>query len=206
MEPQLATEKTIIDRMIGAILFCGEICNMLAIMSAFAVIYVASWPLTRGPLFWDRVREKLLWPALFIIGIVFLVEHRINDKEDQYDKDRASAMFLADDFRLLYNTQSYATLYEIETSAVKGFMTQEQFIRSMQASMAQLGKYKSSTLVASSCFPTEVRLVYHSEYEKGKVTEWMVWSHPQDGSALAFYRITPGYDEIKKKSQSNCPI
>lgn len=151
------------------------------------------------------MRKNSLWIVLFLITGALLVACDVTVKAGYFEKDRASALARVEEFRRLYNAQNYAELYELGAPAMKVAVTREQFIASAQASLAQYGKYKSSVLAATSCFPNEVRLVYHSEYEKGKVTEWMAWSVPKDVALLVLYRVSPGYDQIKNESQKNCP-
>jgi hypothetical protein len=89
---------------------------------------------------------------------------------------------------------------------MKASMPKEQFISAAQAVIAQLGRYKSSVLVGSSCFPNEVRLVYDTEYEKAKVRELMTWSVPDDQAELVAYEVAQDRDEFHSESQVGCPV
>ncbi len=130
----------------------------------------------------------------------------VNVKLGNSDKDQTNALARVEEFRRFNDEQNYAGLYEIAAPALKSTLAREQFIANAQAYSDHLGKYKSSTLMGTSCFPNEIRLVYHSEFEKEKVTELFVWSIPADDALLVLYQTIPGYDEVKKDSQVGCPF
>ena len=127
-----------------------------------------------------------------------------NVKLGTFDKDQTNALARVEEFRRVNDERTYAGLYEIAAPALKSTVTREQFIATAQAYSDHLGKYKSSTLVGSSCFPNEVRLVYHTEFEKEKVTELIIWSIPKDEALLMFYQTIPGHDEVKQEEQVGC--
>lgn len=125
-------------------------------------------------------------------------------KLGNFDKDQTNALARVEEFRKFNDEQNYAGLYEIAAPALKSTVTREQFIATAQAYFDHLGKYKSSMLVGSSCLPNEVRLVYHTDFEKEKVTELIVWSVPKDEALLVFYQTIPGHDEVKQEGQVGC--
>ena len=146
------------------------------------------------------------WCAkIFLLVGIILAGCDANVKVGNFDNDRASALDRVEEFRRLISEQNYAELYELGAPAMKSALTREQFIAALQATTVQFGKYKSSTLVGTSCFPNEVRLLYHSEFEKEKVTERMVWSVPKDKAILVHYQVYLGHEEFKKESQIGCP-
>jgi hypothetical protein len=126
-------------------------------------------------------------------------------KGGHFDKDRASALSRVQEFRRLYVDQNFSAIYALGAPAMKSAVTQEQFTATAQQSEAQFGKYKSSTLVASSCFPNEVRLIYHTQFEKQEATEMMVWAVPDNAALLLMYKISPGHAPFDKASQVGCP-
>lgn len=142
---------------------------------------------------------------LLLSAIAFLSGCEGNVKLGYFAEDRARAMSRTQEFRQFYDEKNFAGMYELGGPAMKSAVTQEQFISSAQASYSQFGKRKSSTLMGSSCFHNEVRLVYQSEFEQGTVTEWMVWQLPADKALLLMYRIEPGEAEFHKESQVGCP-
>jgi hypothetical protein len=142
---------------------------------------------------------------LLLSAIVALSGCDANVKLGNFAEDRARAISRTQEFRQLYDEKNFVGLYELGGPAMKSAVTQEKFISSAQVSYSQFGKRKSSTLMGSSCFPNEVRLVYQSEFEQGTVTEWMVWQVPKEKALLAMYRIEPGKVEFSKESQVGCP-
>jgi glutaredoxin-related protein len=151
------------------------------------------------------MRMSHWWSIILLLVGASLVGCEVKLKAGYFDKDRANVLARIEEFRRFNDTQNYAEIYELGAPALKSAFTREQFIAAAQASSVQSGKYKSSTLMATSCFPNEVRLVYHTEFEKGNVTESMIWSVLNDKALLVLYRVSPGYDEVKKESQVGCP-
>ena len=142
---------------------------------------------------------------LLLSAIVALSGCDANVKFGNFEEDRARAISRTQEFRRLYDEKNFVGMYELGGPAMKSAVAQEQFISSAQASYSQFGKHKSSTLMGSSCFPNEVRLVYQSEFEQGTVTEWIIWQLPADKALLVMYRIEPGKAEFRKESQVGCP-
>ncbi|MFZ6710509.1 hypothetical protein [Undibacterium sp. TC9W] len=140
-----------------------------------------------------------------LLGAATLSACDAHVKAGYFDKDKAQALASVDKFRTLYEKQDYSRLYDMGSPVMKGSVQKEQFLTAVQASFAKYGKYKSSVLVGSSCFPNEVRLVYDAEYENMKVRELMVWSVPNNDAELVMYQISPGQGEFQKESQVGCP-
>jgi hypothetical protein len=141
-----------------------------------------------------------------LLGAVTLSACDVHFKAGKFDEDKARALAGVEEFRTLYEKQDYARLYDIGAPALQASISKEQFVAAAQTSISRFGKYKSSVLVGSSCFPNEVRLVYDAEYEKAKVTEYMVWSVPDSKAELVMYQVAPGQSEFDKASQVGCPI
>lgn len=150
--------------------------------------------------------KNIWYPVFFFLSAVLLSACDAGVKVGYFDDDKVNALSGGQKFRKLYNEQDFAELYELGAPVMKSAVTREQFVASARLSAAQFGKYKSSKLIASSCFPNEVRLVYQSEYEKAKVTEFMIWSIPNNTAQLVMYQIALGHSEFDKESQVGCPI
>jgi len=123
-----------------------------------------------------------------------------------FDEDKRRALDGVDTFRILREQQEYARLYELTAPTMKAVVPKDQFIVAAQLAMADLGKYKSSVLVLSSCFPQQVRLVYDAEYERATVREFMIWSVPGDRAELARYEVSFKREAFDKAAQVGCPI
>ena len=150
------------------------------------------------------MRYIFLWLAL-MHAIVGLAGCDAGVKLGSFTKDRTAALSRTQDFRSLSDKQDFNKLYDLGAPALHAAVSKEQFVKSAMAAAAHFGSRKSSTLVASSCFPNEVRLVYHSEFERGVATEWMIWTVPGDAALLAMYKISPGLDPFDKDKQVGCP-
>lgn len=130
----------------------------------------------------------------------------VHVKSGHFDEDKAQALVGVQKYRTLYESQDYARLYDLGSSALKAAVPKEQFVTAVQSAMAQYGRYKSSVLIASSCFPNEVRLAYDTQYERARVRELMIWSVPRGEAELMTYQVLPNQDEFQKESQVGCPV
>lgn len=140
---------------------------------------------------------------LLLLGPVAACDAQV--KAGSFAKDRASALSGVQEFRRLYAQQNFTGMYKLASPAMKSSITQEQFIAAEESAQTLLGKYLSSTLVATSCFPNEVRLIYHTQFEKQQITEMMVWSVPETTAFLHAYKTSFGYAPVDKKAQVGCP-
>ena len=116
-----------------------------------------------------------------------------------------AALSAAKDLRSLYNNQQFKQIYDLGSPVLKNQVSAEDFVAEASQSMNMSGRYVSSTLVGSSCFPNEVRLVYHSRFESGEFTEMIHWSIPSKTAELVMYKLSPGHLQTEKSAQKNCP-
>jgi hypothetical protein len=142
--------------------------------------------------------------SLLVFATLSACDVRI--KSGNFDEDKALALAGVDNYRGLYEKQDYGHLYDLGSSAFKAAVLKEQFASAVQSAIAEYGKYKSSALVGSSCFPNEVRLVYDTEYERAKVRELMIWSVTGSQAELTAYQVLPSQGEFQKESQVGCPV
>jgi hypothetical protein len=145
------------------------------------------------------------WRAILLCASIWLFGCDGGVKLGTFEKDRKAAVARTEEFRVLSDEHNFSRIYELGAQAMKAAVSKDQFVASAKASSAHFGKRKSSKLVASSCFPMEVRLVYHSEFENGVATEWLVWHVPKDEALLSMYRIAPGIEPFDKDKQVGCP-
>ena len=126
-------------------------------------------------------------------------------KLGSFDKDRAAAISATQTLHRLYNEDKHDKLYQLGSHALQQGITLPQFKASIANTKLQAGKQISSTLMASSCFPNEVRLVYHAQFESGPFTESIMWAVPGDTALLVMYQISPGHIATDKEAQKACP-
>lgn len=129
---------------------------------------------------------------------------QVSFKTGYYDEQRVHALAAVEKFRALYEKHDYARLYAMGAAAMRSSISKEQFVSAAEISTARYGKYKSATLIASSCFPNEVRLIYGTEYEKGTATEFMLWSLWESEPKLVMYQVSPGRPK-RPDRQVGCP-
>lgn len=145
------------------------------------------------------------WLLVLAHSVVSLAGCDFGVKFGYFEKDRAAAISRTQDFRSLSDQREFDKVYELGSPAMLAAVSKEQFVEAASATAAHFGARKSSKLVASSCFPNEVRLVYHSEFEHGAATEWMIWSIPGKEARLTMYKVSPGLDPFDKQKQLGCP-
>lgn len=126
-------------------------------------------------------------------------------KVGRFAEDRAAALAATQSLRDLYNKREFERIYALGAPMLKDQITPEAFAAAVAESMNQSGRFVSANLVGSSCFPNEIRLVYHSEFEKGKFTESILWAVPANSAQLVMYKLSPGHAATDRSSQKNCP-
>lgn len=151
-----------------------------------------------------RIYHRYLIPVL--LCALALSGCDVHVKAGYFEKDKDRALAGVEKFRVLYKEQNYAHLYELGSAAMKAAVSEDQFVAAAQVSKAQFGEYESSVLVASSCFPNEVRLIYDAKYQKANVREQMIWSVPAGQAELTMYRVDKEQDQFDKSSQVGCPV
>jgi hypothetical protein len=144
--------------------------------------------------------------VLMLLTVVALSACKARVKFGHFDEDKIQALAGVEKYRTLYQNQDYARLYDLGSSTFKSSVPKKQFVSAVQSEMAQYGKYKSSVLIASSCFPNEVRLVYDTQYESENVMELMTWSVPGSQAELMNYKVLPSQTEFHKELQEGCPV
>lgn len=152
------------------------------------------------------MRKNYRYLITMLMGVAFLSACDVHFKAGRFDEDKARALDGVEKYRILYEKQDYAHLYELGSPALKAAVPKKQFISAVQGAMNEYGRYRSSVLVGSSCFPNEVRLVYDAEYDKAKVREMMTWSVSDSEAELVMYQVSPSWDEFNKASQVGCPV
>lgn len=150
-----------------------------------------------------HMHRKVLFFVLVLLAGAAQPAGQFSLKAVYYDERRLQALAAVEKFRVLYEKHDYARLYAMGGPAMRS-MSKDQFVSAVETSIARYGKYKSATLVSSSCFPNEVRLIYGAEYEKAKVTEFMIWSFSESQPKLAMYQVSPGRPE-RPERQPGCP-
>ncbi|UOD31211.1 hypothetical protein INH39_05700 [Massilia violaceinigra] len=146
------------------------------------------------------------YPIFILVCTAALSACDVHFKTWNVDEDKAQALVGVKKFRVLYEKHDYAHLYDLGSAAMKASMSKDQFISAARISMAQYGKYESSVLVGSSCFPNEVRLVYDAKYQNANVREHMIWSVSSGPAKLTMYQVGAVQVQFDKASQVGCPV
>jgi hypothetical protein len=143
--------------------------------------------------------------SLAILVIVSAALVACDVKLGFFEKDRAAALSATSKLHILYNEQKGDQLYELGSQGMQQSIPRPQFKESLANTRLQAGKQLSSTLVGSSCFPSEVRIVYHSQFESGPFTESILWALPGTTPQLVRYHIASGHAPTDKQAQKGCP-
>lgn len=143
--------------------------------------------------------------ALAVLTLVNVALTGCQVKVGNYDKDRAAAVSATRKLQLLYNEEKDDQIYRLGSPDFQRSVPAAEFRSSLASIRLQAGKQVSSRLVAASCFPNEVRLVYHSQFATGPVTEYVLWVVPGDVAQLVSYRLTTGHEPVDRASQKGCP-
>lgn len=147
------------------------------------------------------MRPHYLTPLIVVTLAVVGCDVRVG----RFAEDRAVALTATQNLRDLYNKQEFERIYGLGAPVLRAQITPDAFVAAVASSMHQSGRFVSTNLVASSCFPNEVRLVYHSKFEKGEFTESILWAVPTNNAKLVMYKLSPGHAAADRSLQKNCP-
>ncbi|MFZ5565850.1 MAG: hypothetical protein ACOY95_02465 [Pseudomonadota bacterium] len=151
------------------------------------------------------IAMRVLPFAFALLAISAALLSACDVKLGYFEKDRAAALSSMEKLHALYNEGKNDQLYDLGSPALQQAITLEQFKASIANTRVQAGRQITSKLIASSCFPNEVRLVYHSQFEAGLFTESVMWAIPGDTARLVMYQISPGHIPTDKQAQKGCP-
>lgn len=121
-----------------------------------------------------------------------------------YYQDRFSAEAAVETLHRLFNEGSYDAIYDLGSSEFRSNVSRDQIVSAVSQTAHEYGRLLTTKQAAASCFPSEVRLVYLSSFEKKQATEVFVW-HLRDGKAsLTLYSVSPGLATIPEKNDAKC--
>ncbi len=143
-------------------------------------------------------------PAVVIL-LAAVVATACDVKLGYFTDDRAVAISATQRLRELYNEGDYEGIYDLGSPTLQQQVSREQFVAAVTAGKEKSGRVRSSRLVGSSCFPNEVRLVYHSEFDNGKFTESVLWATPKHDAHLIMYHLSPDHVPTDTTAQKGCP-
>ncbi|NVD69802.1 hypothetical protein HUX88_04440 [Duganella sp. BJB1802] len=139
----------------------------------------------------------ILLSAIFISGCNF--------QAGDFYQDRLASEDATHRLRKLYNEQRFSEIYDLGTPQMRESVSREVFVQSATESYARFGQFKKATEAGTACLPLQVRLVYLSEYEKGKVTEKLAWAMSHGRAELIMFNISEGYAPPTEEIKNQCP-
>jgi outer membrane lipopolysaccharide assembly protein LptE/RlpB len=114
-----------------------------------------------------------------------------NFKVGYFEEDKKAALVALDIFHQRLSDAHFEAIYENGSDVLRA-QPKEQLLAAMKETHEKWGKLTSSKVVASSCFPNEVRLLVEAQFEKGLAGEFIVWRVQNREAHLQHFQIFPG--------------
>lgn len=95
-----------------------------------------------------------------------------------------------------YNKGDFGQIYEQAAPGLRSAATAEQVFTQLEGMQNDFGKWQDGTLAASGCHANEIRLMFHSSFEKQPGTEYIVYRVDGGAASLLSFNVAPGHTEI----------
>ena len=95
-----------------------------------------------------------------------------------------------------YNNGDFGQIYEQAAPGLRSAATAEQVFTQLEGMQSEFGKWQDGTLAASGCHANEIRLMFHSNFEKQPGTEYIVYRVDGDTASLLSFNVAAGHTEI----------
>jgi hypothetical protein len=151
------------------------------------------------------MKTTLSYLVVLTMSSLSLIACDVSLKRGSFQKDRAASISATERLHVFYNEERFDNFYDLGSPDFQKNFTREQFKASMANVRSTTGRHLTSKLVGSSCFPGEVRLLYHSSFGSGPFTEIVIWSLPGDKALLSMYSLEPDHVPLDKQAQKWCP-
>ncbi|MFN2238762.1 MAG: hypothetical protein ABR524_05165 [Thermoanaerobaculia bacterium] len=98
-----------------------------------------------------------------------------------------------------YNNGDFGQIYEQAAPGLRSAATAEQVFTQLEGMQSEFGKWQDGTLAASGCHANEIRLMFHSNFEKQPGTEYIVYRVDGGAASLLSFNVAPGHTEIPEQ-------
>jgi hypothetical protein len=98
-----------------------------------------------------------------------------------------------------YNNGDFGKIYEEAAPGLRSAATAEQVFTQLEGMQSDFGRWQDGTLAASGCHANEIRLMFHSNFEKQPGTEYIVYRINQGTASLLSFNVAPGHTEIPEE-------
>lgn len=112
-------------------------------------------------------------------------------KVGSFEEDKKAALVALDAFHRRLSDGQFEAIYENASEFLRA-QPKEQLLAAMKQTHEQWGRFISSKVVSSSCFPKEVRLLVEARFEKGVAGEMIVWRVATKEAYLEHFEIFQG--------------
>jgi hypothetical protein len=128
---------------------------------------------------------------------------RVGLKAGSHQEDKKAALAALDTFHQRLSDAQFEAIYEDASDSLRAQPKQE-LLAAMKQTRERWGKFVSSKVVSSSCFPNEVRLVVEAQFEKGLAGEMVIWSVPDKQAHLQHFQMFPGPVQLPSGGANEC--
>lgn len=116
---------------------------------------------------------------------------QVKVKAGSYAEQRAIALVALDSLHRRFNDGRLEDIYAHMSVALRS-RPKAELLANMQETRSHWGKFVSANVVASRCFPNEVRFIVDSKYAKGPAVEVVTWAVTGAEASVQDFQIFPG--------------
>jgi hypothetical protein len=98
-----------------------------------------------------------------------------------------------------YNNGDFGRIYEEAAPGLRSAATAEQVFTQLEGMQNEFGRWLDGALAASGCHANEIRLMFHSNFEKQPGTEYIVYRVNDGTASLLSFNVAPGHTEIPEQ-------
>ncbi|HTO68960.1 MAG TPA: hypothetical protein VMR31_03790 [Myxococcota bacterium] len=129
-------------------------------------------------------KYKLARAAALLLAVTLSCQMKV--ETGSYPEQKALALAALDTFHARFAAADYEAIWADSTDGFRSH-PKDELIAQMKDTAARWGKPGKAHVMATSCFPKQVRLLVEAEFEKGSVGEVLVWNI--DGQRALLHQI-----------------
>jgi len=136
-------------------------------------------------------RLRALRAATLALVVCTACRAQVKVKTGSDAEQRAIALVALDSLHRRYSDGRLEDIYTHMTVALRSHPKAE-LMANMRETRSRWGKFVSANVVASACFPNEVRFIVASKYEHGQAVEVVTWALTGEAAYIQDFQIFPG--------------
>jgi len=146
--------------------------------------------------------EEVVQPSGLLLAVLLAV---VQKSRVPYVVNKQRAEEAVEPFHQRLSQGRYEDLYDMCHGHVQALETKQCLLAGIRGTLERFGNLVSAEQKIATCFPLEVRFVYHSRYDKGDAAEILQWRLEHVPPSLLLYHVSPGFGGLPKRVEHERP-